>query len=122
MTKTSRKDSFHLRVCIRSTFSASTTRLKFPTRQKIIISKKWGFTNVARGDYLKLKEEKKVMQYVLFSFHFFRAQSNLNRHERTRTHVARADVAVDLDWERGAEDKGRPLVRETHEVRHEMSR
>ncbi|KAJ7680091.1 ribosomal protein L10e/L16, partial [Mycena olivaceomarginata] len=44
------------------------TRYKFPGRQKIIVSKKWGFTNVAKGDYLKLKE-KKVLQdgaYVQF--------------------------------------------------------
>ncbi|KAF7360089.1 hypothetical protein MVEN_00737000 [Mycena venus] len=44
-------------------------RYKFPGRQKIIVSKKWGFTNVAKGDYLKLKEEKKVLQdgaYVQF--------------------------------------------------------
>lgn len=37
-------------------------RYKFPGRQKIIVSKKWGFTNVAKGDYQKLKEEKKVLQ------------------------------------------------------------
>jgi large subunit ribosomal protein L10e len=43
-------------------------RYKFPGRQKIIVSKKWGFTNVAKGDYLKLKEEKKVLQYVVISF------------------------------------------------------
>lgn len=44
-------------------------RYKFPGRQKIIVSKKWGFTNVAKEDYLKLKEEKKVYQdgaYVQF--------------------------------------------------------
>ena len=41
-------------------------RYKFPGRQKIIVSKKWGFTNVDKGDYLKLKEEKKVLQYVYF--------------------------------------------------------
>jgi large subunit ribosomal protein L10e len=46
-------------------------RYKFPGRQKIIVSKKWGFTNVAKGDYLKLKEEKKVLQYVLLGFRFF---------------------------------------------------
>jgi hypothetical protein len=39
-------------------------RYKFPGRQKIIISKKWGFTNVAREEYLKLKEDKRVLQYV----------------------------------------------------------
>ena len=44
-------------------------RYKFPGRQKIIVSKKWGFTNVDKGDYLKLKEEKKVLQcvYILTS-------------------------------------------------------
>jgi large subunit ribosomal protein L10e len=41
-------------------------RYKFPGRQKIIVSKKWGFTNVAKGDYLKLKE--KVLQCVSFLF------------------------------------------------------
>ena len=39
-------------------------RYKFPGRQKIIVSKKWGFTNVDKDDYLKLKEEKKVLQCV----------------------------------------------------------
>jgi large subunit ribosomal protein L10e len=37
-------------------------RYKFPGRQKIIVSKKWGFTNVAKEDYLRLKEDKKVLQ------------------------------------------------------------
>jgi len=44
-------------------------RYKFPGRQKIIISKKWGFTNVAREEYTKLKEAKRVVQdgaYVQF--------------------------------------------------------
>jgi large subunit ribosomal protein L10e len=44
-------------------------RYKFPGRQKIIISKKWGFTNVAREDYQKLKEDKRVVQdgaYIQF--------------------------------------------------------
>lgn len=39
-------------------------RYKFPGRQKIIVSRKWGFTNVNREDYLKLKEEKRVLQCV----------------------------------------------------------
>jgi large subunit ribosomal protein L10e len=39
-------------------------RYKFPGRQKIIVSKKWGFTNVGKDEYLKLKEEKKVLQCV----------------------------------------------------------
>jgi large subunit ribosomal protein L10e len=37
-------------------------RYKFPGRQKIIVSKKWGFTNVAKEEYLKMKEEKKMLQ------------------------------------------------------------
>ena len=44
-------------------------RYKFPGRQKIIISRKWGFTNVNREDYVKLKEEKRVLQYVSSSCH-----------------------------------------------------
>jgi large subunit ribosomal protein L10e len=40
-------------------------RYKFPGRQKIIVSKKWGFTNVAKEEYQTLKEEKKVLQWVL---------------------------------------------------------
>ena len=39
-------------------------RYKFPGRQKIIVSRKWGFTNVNREDYVKLKEEKRVLQCV----------------------------------------------------------
>ena len=35
---------------------------KFPGRQKIIVSRKWGFTNVNREDYVKLKEDKRVLQ------------------------------------------------------------
>ena len=42
-------------------------RYKFPGRQKIIVSRKWGFTNVNREDYTKLKEEKRVLQYVPFA-------------------------------------------------------
>ena len=44
-------------------------RYKFPGRQKIIVSRKWGFTNVNKEEYLKLKEEKRVLQdgaYVQF--------------------------------------------------------
>jgi hypothetical protein len=43
-------------------------RYKFPGRQKIIISKKWGFTNVNKEEYLALKADKRVLQYVLFLF------------------------------------------------------
>ena len=53
-------------------------RYKFPGRQKIIVSRKWGFTNVNREDYVKLKEDKRVLQCVsvfvyrtyVYSFYF----------------------------------------------------
>ena len=41
-------------------------RYTFPGRQKIIVSRKWGFTNVNREDYVKLKEDKRVLQCVAF--------------------------------------------------------
>ncbi|KAF7360091.1 hypothetical protein MVEN_00737200 [Mycena venus] len=43
-------------------------RYRFPGRQKIMVSKKWGFTNVAKGEYLKLKE-KKVFQQIADDTH-----------------------------------------------------
>ena len=46
-------------------------RYKFPGRQKIIVSRKWGFTNVNREDYVKLKEDKRVLQYVDWLNHLF---------------------------------------------------
>lgn len=39
-------------------------RYKFPGRQKIIISKKWGFTNVNKEEYPKLKADKGAIKYV----------------------------------------------------------
>jgi large subunit ribosomal protein L10e len=46
-------------------------RYKFPGRQKIIVSKKWGFTNVNKEEYLRLKAEKRVLQCVfVFSLLF----------------------------------------------------
>lgn len=44
-------------------------RYKFPGRQKIIISKKWGFTPLRREEYEALRAEKKVIEdgcYVQF--------------------------------------------------------
>ncbi|KAG8894815.1 60S ribosomal protein L10 [Tulasnella sp. 403] len=37
-------------------------RYKFPGRQKIIISKKWGFTDVNKEEYTRMKQEKLVWQ------------------------------------------------------------
>ncbi|KAF7300285.1 60S ribosomal protein L10 [Mycena kentingensis (nom. inval.)] len=47
-------------------------RYKFPGRQKIVVSKNWGFTNVEKSEYIKLKEQKQVVQdgsYVQFLRH-----------------------------------------------------
>ena len=40
-------------------------RYEFPGRQKIIISKKWSFTNVDREAYLKLEEDKRVLSKLI---------------------------------------------------------
>lgn len=48
------------------------SRYKFPGRQKIIISKKWGFTDVNKEEYLSLKADKRCIadgsyvQYIKF--------------------------------------------------------
>ncbi|XP_070019023.1 large ribosomal subunit protein uL16-like [Nicotiana tabacum] len=36
-------------------------KFKFPGRQKIIVSSKWGFTSFKRTDYLKWKAEKRIV-------------------------------------------------------------
>ncbi|KAK7305565.1 hypothetical protein VNO77_43471 [Canavalia gladiata] len=36
-------------------------KFKFPGRQKIIVSRKWGFTKLSRSEYLKLKSENKIV-------------------------------------------------------------
>lgn len=44
-------------------------RYKFPGQQKIIISKKWGFTNLDKDEYLKLKKENLIKRdgaYIKF--------------------------------------------------------
>nr|XP_027202102.1 60S ribosomal protein L10-like [Dermatophagoides pteronyssinus] len=43
-------------------FSAlNRARYKFPGRQTVFISKKWGFTNLTVDDYLSLKDEGKIV-------------------------------------------------------------
>jgi large subunit ribosomal protein L10e len=37
------------------------SKYKFPGRQKVIESKYWGFTKILKTDFLKLKEEKKLL-------------------------------------------------------------
>ncbi|OWM69854.1 hypothetical protein CDL15_Pgr025703 [Punica granatum] len=36
-------------------------KFKFPGRQKIIVSRKWGFTKFSRADYVKWKSENRIM-------------------------------------------------------------
>jgi len=36
-------------------------KFKFPGRQKVVVSKKWGFTPYAKAEYSKLKEEGKLI-------------------------------------------------------------
>jgi large subunit ribosomal protein L10e len=36
-------------------------KFKFPGRQKIIVSKKWGFTNFSREEYLSMRESGRVL-------------------------------------------------------------
>jgi len=36
-------------------------KFKFPGRQKIFVSKKWGFTKYDRDDFEKLKEERRFL-------------------------------------------------------------
>jgi len=58
-------------------------RYKFPGRQKIVVSKKWGFTNVDKEDYLKLKADERVIQdgsYV----QFVRQRGNLEQNLRAQ--------------------------------------
>ena len=40
------------------------SRYKFAGRQKIIISKKWGFTDMSREEYLEARDSNRVIKYV----------------------------------------------------------
>ena len=45
-------------------------RYKFPGQQKIIESKKWGFTNVNREEYAEMKENKLCVQCVIIIIYY----------------------------------------------------
>ena len=38
------------------------SRYKFAGRQKIIVSKKWGFTDMSREDYLEARQSNRIMK------------------------------------------------------------
>uniref|UniRef100_A0A804M0B2 60S ribosomal protein L10 n=1 Tax=Zea mays TaxID=4577 RepID=A0A804M0B2_MAIZE len=71
MTKSAGKDAFHLRVLLsvrckdnnaaHASEALRRAKFKFPGRQKIIESRKWGFTKFSRADYLKYKSEGRIV-------------------------------------------------------------
>lgn len=55
---------------------------KFPGRQKIIVSKNWGFTPLRRDEYVKLKSEGRVLidgAYVQFLRNKGKIENNMKR-------------------------------------------
>ncbi|KAL2407040.1 Large ribosomal subunit protein uL16A [Exophiala dermatitidis] len=55
---------------------------KFPGRQKIIVSKNWGFTPLRRDEYVKLKQEGRVLMdgaYVQFLRNRGKIEDNIRR-------------------------------------------
>jgi large subunit ribosomal protein L10e len=55
---------------------------KFPGRQKIIVSKNWGFTPLRRDEYVKLKQEGRLLQdgaYVQFHRSRGKIEQNIKR-------------------------------------------
>ncbi|KAI8014383.1 60S ribosomal protein L10 [Camellia lanceoleosa] len=73
MTKFAGKDAFHLRVRVllsvrckdgnshHAQEALRRAKFKFPGRQKIIVSRKWGFTKYNRTDYLRWKSENRIV-------------------------------------------------------------
>jgi len=58
------------------------SQYKFPGRQKIIVSKNWGFTPLRREEYVKLRQEGRVKvdgAYVQFLSNHGRLEDNLRR-------------------------------------------
>jgi large subunit ribosomal protein L10e len=58
------------------------SQYKFPGRQKIIVSKNWGFTPLRRDDYVKLRAEGKVKvdgAYVQFLTNHGKIKDNVRR-------------------------------------------
>jgi large subunit ribosomal protein L10e len=58
------------------------SQYKFPGRQKIIVSKNWGFTPLRRDEYVKLKQEGRVKEdgaYVQFLSNHGKLANNFRR-------------------------------------------
>jgi large subunit ribosomal protein L10e len=59
------------------------SQYKFPGRQKIIVSKNWGFTPLRREEYIKLRQEGKVKAdgaYVQFLSNHGKLADNVRRY------------------------------------------
>lgn len=66
---------------------------KFPGRQKIIVSKNWGFTPVRREDYVQLRQEGKLRQdgaYVQFLRGHGLIEENMKRFPEAYENVSQA--------------------------------
>jgi large subunit ribosomal protein L10e len=66
---------------------------KFPGRQKIIVSKNWGFTPVRREDYVQLRQEGKLKQdgaYVQFLRGHGLVEENMKRFPDAYENVSQA--------------------------------
>jgi hypothetical protein len=58
------------------------SQYKFPGRQKIIVSKNWGFTPLRRDEYIKLRQEGRVKvdgAYVQFLSNHGSLEKNMRR-------------------------------------------
>jgi large subunit ribosomal protein L10e len=58
------------------------SQYKFPGRQKIIVSKNWGFTPLRRDEYVKLRQEGRVKEdgaYVQFLSNHGKLATNIRR-------------------------------------------
>jgi large subunit ribosomal protein L10e len=66
---------------------------KFPGRQKIIVSKNWGFTPVRREEYVKLRQEGKLKQdgaYVQFLTGHGLIEENMRRFPEAYENLSQA--------------------------------
>ncbi|KAF5015841.1 hypothetical protein F66182_12679 [Fusarium sp. NRRL 66182] len=66
---------------------------KFPGRQKIIVSKNWGFTPLRREEYVRLRQEGRVKidgAYVQFLRHHGSVEKNIKRFPEAYENVSQA--------------------------------
>ena len=69
-------------MCIRDSEALRRSQYKFPGRQKIIVSKNWGFTPLRRDDYVAQRQAGKVRvdgAYVQFLSNKGNLEYNMRR-------------------------------------------